>query len=101
MGVKFPYPIGIVIAHDTVAGKNCTIYQNVTIGKKKYGYFDGKHTIIGDNVIIYANANIIGNVKIGDNAIIGAGALVFDDVPPNAVVAGCPAKIIKYRNEQC
>ena len=101
--VNFPYPIGIVIAHDTVFGKNCTVYQNVTIGKKKFGFKEKKdHTEIGNNVTIYANASIIGCVDIGDNAIIGAGAVVLKDVPANAIVAGNPAKVIKYiRNEKC
>lgn len=95
--VNFPYPVGIVIVRDVIIGKNCTIYQNVTIGKKKYGFIEDKNTVIGDNVTIYANACIIGNVSIGDNAIIGAGAVVLNDVPANAIVAGNPAKVIKYR----
>jgi serine O-acetyltransferase len=98
--VNFPHPVGIVIARDVVVGKNCTIYQNVTIGKKKYGFFEDKNTVIGDNVTIFANACIIGNVNIGDNARIGAGAIVLEDVPANAVVAGNPAKVIKYRNKE-
>lgn len=39
---------------------------------------------------------IIGNVNIGDNVIVGAGSVVVKDVPSNCVVAGNPAKIIKY-----
>lgn len=88
----FPYPVGIVISPSAIIGKNCTIYQNVTIGQK-----NGKNAaIIGDNVLICANACILGNIKIGDNAIIGAGAVVIKDVPANAVVAGNPAEVIKY-----
>ena len=98
--INFPCPIGIVIAKDVVFGKNCTVYQNVTIGKKKTYLVENKNTNIGDNVIIFANASIIGNVNIGDNAIIGAGAVVLDDVPENAIVAGNPAKVIKYRNKE-
>ena len=97
--INFPYPIGLVIVRDVVIGKNCTIYQNVTIGKKKFGFIEDKNTVIGDNVTIYANACIIGNVRIGNNAVIGAGTVVLDDVPDNAVVAGNPAKIIKYINK--
>lgn len=40
---------------------------------------------------------IMEGVKIGDGAIIGAGSLVLKNVPPYAIVAGVPAKIIKYR----
>jgi len=98
--VNFPHPVGIVIVRDVVIGKNCTIYQNVTIGKKKFGFIENKNTTIGDNVTIFANACIIGNINIGDNAIIGAGAVVLKDVPENAIVAGNPAKVIKYRNKE-
>ena len=55
--------------------------------------------MIGDNVDMFANVNIIGGVKIGNNAIIGAGAVVVRDVPENAVVAGVPAKVIRYRTD--
>ena len=52
---------------------------------------------IGNDVLISANAIILAGVKIGDGAVIGAGALVNRDVPPYAIVAGVPAKIIRYR----
>ena len=47
------------------------------------------------NVIIFANAVIIGKITIGDNAIIGAGSVVLNNVEANTVVAGNPAKLIK------
>lgn len=94
---KFAHPIGVVIDEDVIIGKNCCFYQNVTIGKK-YGTHGGS-PVIGNNVRIYANACVIGDIKIGDNAVIGAGSVVTHDVPANAVVAGNPAKIIKYREE--
>jgi len=53
-----------------------------------------KSTIeIGRNVWIGAQAIVAGNVRIGDGAVIGAGALVTNDVPPNALCAGNPMKI--------
>lgn len=54
-------------------------------------------TIIGNDVLIMYNAMILSGVTIGDGAIVGAGAVVTKDVPPYAVVAGNPARIIKYR----
>jgi acetyltransferase-like isoleucine patch superfamily enzyme len=53
--------------------------------------------IIGNDVWIGAGAQILSGVKIADGAIVGAGAIVTKDVPPYAIVAGNPAKIIKYR----
>lgn len=50
---------------------------------------------IGNNVWIGDGAIVLSNVSIGDNAIIGANSVVCKDVPPNTVVAGAPAKVIK------
>jgi len=65
-----------------------------TIGKKA-----GKRPVIGDNVTIGCHACVIGGVHIGNNVTIGAGAVVVKDVPVNAIVAGNPARVIKYKNE--
>jgi acetyltransferase-like isoleucine patch superfamily enzyme len=59
---------------------------------KNYGTTNiGNDVWIGDNVIIK------GGVTVGDGAVIGAGAVVTRDVPPYAIAAGVPAKVIKYR----
>lgn len=95
----FPHPVGIVINGKTKIGKNCTIFQNVTIGDSFSNKLPSKYPTIGDNVMIFANSVIIGGITIGDNAIIGAGSVVLHDVPQNSIVAGNPAKIIKLRME--
>jgi len=59
-----------------------------------------KPVVIGDDVLIGTRAIILPGVKIGSGTIIGAGAVVTKDVPDYAIVGGCPAKILKYRNEQ-
>ena len=55
---------------------------------------------IGKNVWIGADVTIMPGVHIGDGAVIAACACVTKDVPKMAVVGGCPAKIIKYRDEE-
>lgn len=54
-------------------------------------------TIIGNDVWIGLNVIILRGVKVGNGAVIGAGSIVTKDIPDYAVVAGNPAKIIKYR----
>ena len=78
-------------------GENCVIYHQVTMGQKEYGICGGGYPEIGDNVIIYTGAKIIGNIKIGNNVIIGANSVVVSDIQDNVTVAGVPAKIVNER----
>lgn len=59
----------------------------------------GKHAsaavVIGKNVFIGSNARIMKGVTVGENSIIGNSAVVHEDVPPNTIVSGNPARIIK------
>ena len=59
-----------------------------------------KPVTIGDNVLIGANAVVIEGVSVGNGAVVAAGAVVTRDVPENAVVAGCPARVIKRKDEK-
>ena len=52
----------------------------------------------GDNVSVYANAVVIGNISIGNNVSIGAGAVVTKPVPDNCTVVGNPMRIIKKKD---
>jgi acetyltransferase-like isoleucine patch superfamily enzyme len=52
---------------------------------------------IGDDVWIGAGVKILSDVKIGDGAVIGSNAVVTDDVEPNAIVGGVPARLIRMR----
>jgi acetyltransferase-like isoleucine patch superfamily enzyme len=56
-----------------------------------------KRTSIGNDVWIGENALIKAGVRIGDGVVIGMGSVVTKDVPPYAIVAGCPAKVIRKR----
>ena len=56
--------------------------------------------VVGDHVLVGANAVVLEGVQIGDHAVVAASAIVTADVPANAVVAGAPARIIKYRDEK-
>jgi acetyltransferase-like isoleucine patch superfamily enzyme len=70
------------------------------VEEQLYNEFEDKgYTEIGNDVLIGANALILAGVKVGDGAVIGAGSVVTKNVPPYAIVAGNPAKIIKYRFE--
>lgn len=78
------------IAHDVIllTHDHGYDYENSPVGKP---LVIGKHAFIGSRSIILPNCNYIGK-----NAVVGCGSVVTKDVPDNAIVAGNPAKIIKY-----
>ena len=86
----------IVIHGASVIGDDCLIRHGVTLGNTGFDDpFGAPH--IGNRVQIGAGAKILGRIRIGDGAIIGANAVVTRDVPPNTVVAGNPARVMKPR----
>lgn len=76
-------------------GKNCVITVGTVFGHRKGG---DEAVIVGDNCYFGIGCKILGGVKIGNNVSVGAYAVVIDDIPDNAIVAGIPARIIKIRN---
>ena len=81
------------------AGKNLSVWQNVTIGKSKPGTKDS-NPVIGDNVSIMTGSVVFGDITIGNNVTIGAMSVVFKSVPDNCVVVGNPARIVKRNGEK-
>lgn len=85
-----------------VIGDRCTITHGCIIlshdrSKKRINPQDqGAGTVrLGNDVFVGVNSVILRDVMIGDYSIVGAGSVVTKDVPPNVVVAGNPARIIK------
>ncbi|SDS61105.1 Acetyltransferase (isoleucine patch superfamily) [Pseudomonas umsongensis] len=71
--------------------------ENPDEGFLKYTPEQSTHVGIGHDVWIGANVTILPGVEIGHGAILAAGAVITKDVPPYAIVAGVPAKVIRYR----
>lgn len=90
---------GIVIGETAIIGDNVMIFHGVTLGTtgKEIGK---RHPTIGNNVLIGANATILGNLNIGDNAKVGAGAVVVKDVKKNTTVTGVPANVVRDYNKR-
>lgn len=82
---------GVVINADEI-GENLSIWQGVTIGKNPK---TEKAPTIGNNVSIYTNAVVVGDIIIGDNVKIAAGTVVRQDIPDNSLAFGNPCIIKK------
>lgn len=91
-GLSMPHPIGIVIGEGVRIGAGCTIYQHVTLGGARMGDWKaGQYPDVGDNVVMFAGAKLVGALIVGDNAVIGANAVVTRGVPAGHVAVGVPA----------
>ena len=78
---------GIIVGHDAIIGRECTIFQQVTIAHGGVR--------IGNKVLIGAGAKILPHVTIGNNVKIGANCIVVEDIPDNATVVLPKPIIIK------
>lgn len=114
---KQSYVSSGLIFRNVSIGRYCSIGYNVLIGPEEhptqylttrsfgenddyYQEMHSKKTKIGNDVWLGANVIVRRGVTIADGAVVGAGAVVLNDVPAYAVVAGVPAKILRYRFEE-
>ncbi len=98
---------GVVIGETTVIGDNVKIYQGTTLGALSFPKDErgrvikgGKrHPTIEDNVIIYAEATILGNVVIGTNSVIGGNVWIKESVPADVTVTAAGGELVytKYK----
>ena len=90
--------MGAILGGRATVGANCHIGAGAVLA----GVIEpasATPVIVEDGVLVGANAVVIEGVHVGKNAVVAAGAVVIEDVPENAVVAGCPARVIKMKDE--
>jgi len=91
---------GIIIAPGVTIGRNCNLSQHVTIGLSGQGEKAGVPTI-GDNVYIAPGAQVFGKISVGNNVKIGANAVIYKDIPDNAIAVLDPGfKIVSYKGNR-
>jgi serine O-acetyltransferase len=99
-GFTIDHGTGVVIGATCIIGKNVKLYQGVTLGAKSFPLDNQgnpikgipRHPIVEDNVIIYAQATILGRIRIGENSVIGGNVWVTNSLPPNSKLVQFKAK---------
>jgi len=92
-GIMLDHATGLVVGETAIIGDNVSILHGVTLGGT--GKEDGdRHPKVGNNVLIGANASVLGNIKVGDCSRIASGSVVLSAVPRGKTVAGVPARVI-------
>jgi serine O-acetyltransferase len=89
---------GIIISGYASFGDNCVIRDGVTVGLRRVD--DPVAPQIGSNVDIGTGAKVLGEITVGDNVVIGANAVVLDNIPPNSIAVGVPARIIPPKKDE-
>ena len=92
-GIMFDHATGLVVGETAVIEDNVSILHGVTLGGTGKEQGD-RHPKVRQDVLIGANATLLGSIEVGHGAKVGAGSLVMEDVPPQVTVAGVPAKIV-------
>ena len=85
---------GVVVGETCVIGRRCRVYQGVTLGALSFQKEEdgslikgiARHPILEDDVVVYANATILGRVTIGTGSIIGGNVWLTSSVPPNSKI---------------
>ncbi|MDY0316155.1 MAG: serine O-acetyltransferase EpsC [Acholeplasmataceae bacterium] len=93
-GLFIDHGAGVVIGQTAVIGKNVVLFHGVTLGSSSVQSQGKRHPTLEDNVVVYANSTIIGDITIGKNSVVGASSVVKQDIGPNSVVVGNPIRLI-------
>lgn len=92
-GFFIDHGMGVVIGETAEIGRNCTLYQGVTLGGTSLQH-GKRHPTLEDNIVVGAGAAILGAIVVGANSKIAAGAVVVKSVPANSTVVGVPGRIV-------
>jgi len=103
-GFFIDHGTGVVIGETAIIGDNCKLYQGVTLGALSFPHDDEgqiirgqkRHPTLEDDVVVYANATILGDVTIGKGATVGGNIFLTKSVPSGCTVTSKQAEL-KYR----
>ena len=100
-GFFIDHGTGVVVGETVIIGDNCKLYQGVTLGAASFPHGeDGliirghkRHPTLEDNVIVYSNSSVLGNIIIGKGATIHGSVFLTKSVPPGCTVSSTPVEL--------
>ncbi|MBS6375007.1 MAG: hypothetical protein KH431_10425 [Erysipelotrichaceae bacterium] len=97
IGLRFGHANGVIIGRGVNIGKNCMIYQQVTIGTKQYeeNISLDSYPTLENNCILYAGCKVIGPIHLEQGTIVGANAVLLQDTQKNGIYGGIPARKLR------
>ena len=104
-GFFIDHGTGVVIGETTIIGDNCKLYQGVTLGALSFPHDETgqirrnykRHPTLEDDVVVYSNASILGDVTIGKGATVGGNVFLTRSVPAGCTVSSKPFEL-RYKN---
>jgi serine O-acetyltransferase len=98
-GLFLPHTSGTVIGAYEI-GENAVIFQGVTLGARELDFGFGKDSrpILGDDVVVGSGAKVLGPLTIASRSRVAANSVVLESVVSGVLVAGMPARVVKYLN---
>ncbi|MDQ2816959.1 MAG: serine O-acetyltransferase [Candidatus Eremiobacteraeota bacterium] len=92
-GIFIDHGMGVVIGETAEIGRDCTLYQGVTLGGTSLQH-GKRHPTLEQGVVVGAGAIVLGAIVVGEQSKIAAGAVVVSSVPPNSTVVGVPGRVV-------
>ena len=100
-GFFIDHGTGVVVGETVIIGDNCKLYQGVTLGAASFPHGeDGliirghkRHPTLEDDVIVYSNSSVLGNILIGKGATIHGSVFLTKSVPPGCTVSSTPVEL--------
>lgn len=98
-GLMIVHGHDIVIGSHSTIGRNCKIFNGVTLGNKDTEAQINEQPVIGEDVVIGTGSKLLGGIFVGNRVKIGANSVVITNIPDDSIAIGVPARVKSTNNK--